>query len=71
MEGRHLVREATLDRFREDPDLIHSLSHDPTAESALYPGFDYDGHAWGMAVDLNACTDNLRWPILGGMAAKQ
>jgi molybdopterin-containing oxidoreductase family iron-sulfur binding subunit len=28
---------------------------DPPAPS-LYPGFKYEGYAWGMAIDLNACV---------------
>jgi molybdopterin-containing oxidoreductase family iron-sulfur binding subunit len=28
----------------------------PKPDETLYPGFAYQGHAWGMAVDLNACT---------------
>ncbi len=24
-------------------------------EQSIYPGFKYDGYAWGMSIDLNAC----------------
>jgi len=29
------------------------MGHEP--EQSLYPGFAYDGYAWGLAVDLGAC----------------
>ena len=49
MEGRDLVRVATFDRFRADPAV-------PSAEGkSLYPPYPYEGHAWGMVIDLNAC----------------
>jgi MoCo/4Fe-4S cofactor protein with predicted Tat translocation signal len=56
MEGRHLVREATLTEYQADPAFAQHLSHEPSPESELYPGFESPGYAWGMAVDLNACT---------------
>lgn len=55
MEGRHLVREATLQEFVEHPELIHEMGHDPGPEMTMYPPFEYDGYSWGMAVDLNSC----------------
>ncbi len=56
MEGRHLVREATIEEYRRDPDFVHRYGHDPKPELTLYPGFPTEGYAWGMAIDLNACT---------------
>jgi molybdopterin-containing oxidoreductase family iron-sulfur binding subunit len=55
MEGRHLVRTATLDEFRENPNFVQQYEHGPQGEMSLYPGFEYKGYAWGMAVDLNSC----------------
>jgi MoCo/4Fe-4S cofactor protein with predicted Tat translocation signal len=49
--GRDLVREATLDQFNEDPGSIVKRE----APASLYPPFDYSGHAWAMAIDLNSC----------------
>jgi molybdopterin-containing oxidoreductase family iron-sulfur binding subunit len=56
MEGRHLVREASLEKYREDPEFARKLVPETDPKALLYPGFEYKGHAWGMAVDLSACT---------------
>ncbi|MGH9658176.1 MAG: 4Fe-4S dicluster domain-containing protein, partial [Bryobacteraceae bacterium] len=56
MEGRHLVRSAALDEYKKDPKFAQRLEHSPPRELTLYPEFKYDGHAWGMAIDLNACN---------------
>ena len=55
MEGRPLVREATLEEFRAQPDLVHKQG--PKAELfSLFKEHDYSqGYQWGMAIDLNAC----------------
>jgi MoCo/4Fe-4S cofactor protein with predicted Tat translocation signal len=51
---RHLIRHGTIDRFRREPDFAQHMGH-PAGES-LYPPFVYEGYAWGLAVDLAACT---------------
>lgn len=57
MEGRHLVRAAPLAQFREDPEFAQHLGHDPgEGKYSLYPEYVYDSYAWGMAVDVGACT---------------
>ncbi len=56
MEGRHPVRAATLDRFREEPDFVQEMGEVPSRESSLYPEHNYEGNAWGMVIDLSACT---------------
>ena len=55
-ERRHLVRVATLERFRREPDFAQHVAHGPDEELSLYPGHDYPGYAWGLAIDLGACT---------------
>ena len=54
MEGRDLVRAATLEEYRKNPDFAQG-EHHHESEGSLYPGFKYEGHAWGMAIDVNAC----------------
>ena len=54
MEGRHLVRTGTFEEYRKDPGFARRLEEVPTI--SLYPGFKYDGHAWGLAVNLSSCT---------------
>lgn len=53
MEGRELVRSATLDEFRADP---RAFAERDISEDSMYPPFAYNGYAWGMTVDLNACV---------------
>jgi len=55
MEGRHLVRVATLEEYRANPRFAQELGHDPPPDLTLYPEHRYDGYSWGMVIDLNAC----------------
>ena len=56
MEGRPLVREATLTSYREDPEFAKEMVEHPPLES-LWEEHSYDqGYQWGMTIDLNACT---------------
>jgi molybdopterin-containing oxidoreductase family iron-sulfur binding subunit len=55
MEGRQLVRTASLDEYKKHPDFAQHRVHLPK-EGSLYPKWDYSkGNAWGMAIDLGAC----------------
>ena len=54
MEGRHLVRTGTFEEYRKDPQFARRLEAVPTI--SMYPGFTYDQHAWGLAVNLSSCT---------------
>jgi MoCo/4Fe-4S cofactor protein with predicted Tat translocation signal len=54
MEGRDLIRAGTVDQYRRDPEFLHGKEKNEH-EGSLYPGFKYDGNAWGMAIDLNSC----------------
>jgi molybdopterin-containing oxidoreductase family iron-sulfur binding subunit len=53
MEGRHLVRTGTFEEYRKDPGFARSPEEVP--KISMYPGFKYDGHAWGLAVNLSSC----------------
>ena len=55
MEGRSLVREATLGEFASHPDFAthpdHHVKLGPLWEEREYA----EGYQWGMAIDLNTC----------------
>ncbi len=58
MEGRPLVREATLAEYRAHPEFVED---DETVEDehleSLWDEHSYDkGYQWGMTIDLNLCT---------------
>ncbi|MEY2559774.1 MAG: hypothetical protein QOG51_189 [Verrucomicrobiota bacterium] len=60
IEGRGLVREATIERYREDNDFVKKIAGDDELPSKLpsiysHPPLDAE-QQWGMAVDLNVCT---------------
>ena len=53
---RHVYREATIEEYKKNPEAPHEGAETPLPELTLYPGFPYNGYAWGMAIDLTACT---------------
>jgi len=57
MEGREIVRETTLDEYLKNPVAGNEKEAEDEAKSVtLYKAPVYNGHHWGMAVDLNSCT---------------
>ncbi|HSB68502.1 MAG TPA: TAT-variant-translocated molybdopterin oxidoreductase [Candidatus Methylomirabilis sp.] len=56
MEGRNLIRAGTLEEYQKHPEFAREMGEEPPPGLSLYPGFKYEGYAWGMAIDLNACT---------------
>jgi molybdopterin-containing oxidoreductase family iron-sulfur binding subunit len=56
MEGRPIVRTATLGEYKSKPEFAKEMAHRPTDKESFYPPYEYDGYAWGMTIDLNACT---------------
>ena len=56
MEGRPLVREATLEDYTEHPNFAsEAVEHPPLLSLYDEPSYD-QGHQWGMAIDLNSCV---------------
>jgi molybdopterin-containing oxidoreductase family iron-sulfur binding subunit len=54
MEGRHLVRTASLPEYQTNPEFAHEGEHHEPI--SLYPPWPYnEGNQWGMAVDLTTC----------------
>jgi MoCo/4Fe-4S cofactor protein with predicted Tat translocation signal len=56
MEGRHLVRAATLEQYGRQPEFARKEVETPAHDLTLYPDYKYEGYKWGMSIDLNACT---------------
>jgi len=56
MDGRAIIRAGTLDQYRRHPHFVHEMEHEPPKTLTLYPAHAYEGYAWGMAIDLNACV---------------
>jgi molybdopterin-containing oxidoreductase family iron-sulfur binding subunit len=55
LANRHIVRTATLDEYKKDPHGLHHGAHKPGRELTMYPHWEYNGYAWAMAIDMNAC----------------
>ncbi len=53
MQGRELVRVGTLEEFRQNPKFAHTHS---MRDKSMFPGFTYEGYAWGMTIDVGACV---------------
>ncbi len=49
-----LAREASLDEYLADPEVIHHEDHHPPLVS-LWREHTYEGEQWGMAIDLGSC----------------
>jgi molybdopterin-containing oxidoreductase family iron-sulfur binding subunit len=57
MEGRDIVRSASLADYIKNQNVHKEGTHEFAKEISLYPEYDYSkGHKWGMAIDLNSCT---------------
>jgi MoCo/4Fe-4S cofactor protein with predicted Tat translocation signal len=55
MDGRPLVREATLEEYRRQPKFAQEAVEFPPLKS-LWKEHDYSsGYQWGLTVDLNTC----------------
>ena len=58
IEGRNIVRSATLEEFKENPAFVKEMEHGVKLDKriSLYADKEYRGQQWGMAIDMNACT---------------
>ncbi len=57
MEGREIVRETTLAEWQEKPNAGNEIHEEIEKKHlTLYEDITYEGHHWGMSIDLNACT---------------
>ena len=57
-ETRAIIRWATLDEFKQNPDFAHEgeSREDPAKDESLFPNYRYDKNAWGMSIDMNSCV---------------
>jgi molybdopterin-containing oxidoreductase family iron-sulfur binding subunit len=53
---RHIIEKAAIEEYRRNPNVIQESAEAPPRELTLYPEYRYDKYAWGMAIDLTACT---------------
>ncbi len=57
IEGRNLVRSATLEDFKKNPTFVKQMEHlKEGPRISLYADKEYRGQQWGMSIDMNACT---------------
>ncbi len=49
---RHIIEKAAIEEYRKNPNVIRESAEAPPPELTIYPGFQYDKYAWGMAIDL-------------------
>ncbi len=54
--NRDLIRVATFEEFRNNPNFAKNPEEEKTKDLSIYPGFKYEGYAWGMSIDLNRCV---------------
>jgi MoCo/4Fe-4S cofactor protein with predicted Tat translocation signal len=52
MEGRDILRVYNHDEFLKNPTVGHQHEE---YDKSMYPGYQYNGNKWGMAIDLNNC----------------
>ncbi|MBS1724140.1 MAG: TAT-variant-translocated molybdopterin oxidoreductase [Armatimonadetes bacterium] len=59
MEGREIVKVATVDAFAQDTRLVTRADEEAAEGMNMYPPneeeFPFDGAQWGMTIDLNTC----------------
>lgn len=55
IEGRDLIRSATLGEYRANPEFAREPHHELSLYPEEWPAQRQDEYAWGMAIDLSAC----------------
>ncbi len=53
---RHLLHHGELAEYLKEPESVHGGAEAPPRSLTIIPDWKYEGYAWGMAIDLTACT---------------
>jgi len=53
---RHVVRALSLADLVKDPEAVRKMGEEPPPGLSMYPEHRYEGHAWGMSIDMSACV---------------
>ncbi len=56
---RGIIRYATLEKFKADPNFAHEGegTETPSRDTSLFPNWEYnEANAWAMSIDMNSCT---------------
>jgi len=56
---RGIIRYATLEEFKANPNFAHEGEgrETPTRDTSLFPNVEYnEANAWAMSIDMNSCT---------------
>ncbi|HLD73622.1 MAG TPA: 4Fe-4S dicluster domain-containing protein, partial [Bdellovibrionota bacterium] len=52
--GRPILFDATLEEYQKTPNFPSQAEHGELIR--LYPSHKYEGHKWGMVIDMNSCV---------------
>jgi molybdopterin-containing oxidoreductase family iron-sulfur binding subunit len=55
-DRRHIIHKGDIAEYRKEPASVHAGAEAPPRELTIYPEWKYEGHAWGLAIELNSCT---------------
>jgi MoCo/4Fe-4S cofactor protein with predicted Tat translocation signal len=55
---RAIIRYATLEDFKSNPNFAHEGEgkETPEPDTTLFPNWPYPANKWGMSIDMNSCT---------------
>ncbi|HUZ05222.1 MAG TPA: 4Fe-4S dicluster domain-containing protein, partial [Acidobacteriaceae bacterium] len=56
-QSRGIIRYATLDEYRKNPNFAHEGENyaTPPENVTLFPNWKYEKNAWALAIDMNSC----------------